>query len=544
MSHTNSIIELSEGLNVLTGPNNSGKSAIISALQLLAELPVKEGDYMVKHGTQETEVTVQTSEGDELTWQRTGGSSIALTINGERCVRLNNDRDHYLKKLHKSLKLPKVVGKEIKEPFDIHFGTQKDPIFLINKPASHAASFFASSSDAGRLVEIRDKYKDLVKSKKFDRKNINSNLENQKKILLVLDPLMEMENRVLLIKEIYKKFPQEEQAITQVATSVQEIKRGQDVRQKHLIRCQRLQMLQIPPKMEDAHSLAMHIEAMATEINKVERETATVKALESLPTIPKLLPAATLDADFSALKRISKHAASLQRTNDTFALMEKPPEMEHTESVNNALTSIKEQEIIIEKNKAVTSQIGLMQPMPIFADISSIRVCSEDLSSCTTKKQKAARRFSELNKLSEPPHYRDSAELAKQCSLLQARVKIEAQSRSAVEALSTLEQPPIIHNPMSLQQSFEQLRNRKNHFFKLSQHSIHIEKLQPPPPLVTTDQLGLFVKDYVIFTQSVKKIVKNLQEVESALEAYLAINPACPLCGGDFNPLQEKACHG
>lgn len=176
MSHKNSVLEFSEGLNVITGPNNSGKSAVISAIQLLAELPSKEGDYMVRHGTNDAEVTVQTEENDKLTWVRTGSTN-SLIINGEKFGRLQNSREHYLEKLHKHLKLPKVYGKESKEDFDIHFATQKNPIFLLNDAPSRAALFFASSSDAGRLVEVREKYKEIVKTKKENNKILSLSLK-------------------------------------------------------------------------------------------------------------------------------------------------------------------------------------------------------------------------------------------------------------------------------------------------------------------------------------------------------------------------------
>ena len=58
MSHRHTTIELSGGLNVLIGQNNSGKSAIIAALQILCRN--QSGDFMVRHGADECSIRVVT----------------------------------------------------------------------------------------------------------------------------------------------------------------------------------------------------------------------------------------------------------------------------------------------------------------------------------------------------------------------------------------------------------------------------------------------------------------------------------------------------
>ena len=61
MSHRHTVIELAEGLTVIVGPNNCGKSALVSALQCLVRAP--RGRYMMRHGAALTSVTIETSEG-------------------------------------------------------------------------------------------------------------------------------------------------------------------------------------------------------------------------------------------------------------------------------------------------------------------------------------------------------------------------------------------------------------------------------------------------------------------------------------------------
>ena len=60
-SHKYSVIELNEELNVIVGPSDSGKSAIIRGLKwALYNEPA--GDYFIREGEREASVTVEFSD--------------------------------------------------------------------------------------------------------------------------------------------------------------------------------------------------------------------------------------------------------------------------------------------------------------------------------------------------------------------------------------------------------------------------------------------------------------------------------------------------
>ena len=60
MSHSHTVIEPAEGLTILVGPNNCGKSAVITALQTLYYNEL--GGFMIRHGESDCRVTVETEE--------------------------------------------------------------------------------------------------------------------------------------------------------------------------------------------------------------------------------------------------------------------------------------------------------------------------------------------------------------------------------------------------------------------------------------------------------------------------------------------------
>src|ERR1700733_14720606 len=127
MSHTKTVIEPASGLTVLVGPNNCGKSAVVSALQTLCNN--ESGDYMVRHREKdaraavETRVTIETDDGHTFVWRRKG-STVSYEIDGRTINRLKGGVPD---DLHSLLRLPNVEPGENSVPFDIHFGTQKSP---------------------------------------------------------------------------------------------------------------------------------------------------------------------------------------------------------------------------------------------------------------------------------------------------------------------------------------------------------------------------------------------------------------------------------
>src|SRR6185436_3727223 len=90
-------------------------------------------------------------------WRRK--NSPAYTIDGEPFDRLKSGG--LPEPLHKALRLPKVEAGDDEE-FDVHFGEQKAPIFLLGDSPAKAARFFASSSDAIRLVEMQKRHKEKL----------------------------------------------------------------------------------------------------------------------------------------------------------------------------------------------------------------------------------------------------------------------------------------------------------------------------------------------------------------------------------------------
>src|SRR5205823_6182030 len=121
MSHAETVIELAAGLTVLVGPNNCGKSAVVSALE--AVVRNQAGDFMIRHGAKGAEVGVETAEGHEVVWRRK--RAVTYTVDGVEHARVGT---RVPDEVEERLRMPLVGGDDGRGEFDVHFARQNRPI--------------------------------------------------------------------------------------------------------------------------------------------------------------------------------------------------------------------------------------------------------------------------------------------------------------------------------------------------------------------------------------------------------------------------------
>ena len=207
MAHAQTELRLSDGLTVLVGPNNIGKSTVAVALKILARNA--NSNFVMQHDQKECSISVETSEGHSIQW--TKRKSPSYLINGQSKDRLG--RGGTPPELDETLRLAAVEFED--KDFEPHFGDQKSPIFLINRPPSQIAQFFSTTSDAEKLVamqrlhqrhrtEAQTKAKLLAQKNDAIQQSIQA-LENIPKLELELASLeRESESLMSLANEIEK----------------------------------------------------------------------------------------------------------------------------------------------------------------------------------------------------------------------------------------------------------------------------------------------------------------------------------------------------
>lgn len=312
MSHSRTVMEPAVkasggGLTVLVGPNNCGKSAVVSALQTLAYNA--SGDYMVRHGERDTRVIVETDDGHVLAWRRSR-DSVSYEIDGRSVHRVGRGVPD---DLHDLLRLPRVSSaEEYGEGFDVHFGTQKEPIFLLDSSERKAAVFFASSSDAALLMQMQEKHREKVKEREGEKKRLEGRMESLRESLDALDSVTDLSAKVAAVEGEYQRLVELEDSRRRLGEDIEalEIQRRQCAFSE--LRSKALSPLARPPEMKETTSLEAVLQWLDGVKHEIEIESAALEELSPLAEPPSLEPTLSLEAILRDGERALAEACSAE----------------------------------------------------------------------------------------------------------------------------------------------------------------------------------------------------------------------------------------
>jgi DNA repair ATPase RecN len=153
-----------KGLTVITGQNNTGKSAL--ARSIIGAFTNLRGNAFVRQGTQVSKVDISFDDGNHLIWSK-GKNTNQYEINGKLIQKVGSDTPDEV--LNLGVKAVSVDGKEIHP----QFARQFQQVFLIDLPPSSLASALSD-------VDIIQKLEQATASLRTDIKN-HTSLNNAKR---------------------------------------------------------------------------------------------------------------------------------------------------------------------------------------------------------------------------------------------------------------------------------------------------------------------------------------------------------------------------
>lgn len=324
MSHVHTVIEPAAGLTVLVGPNNCGKSAVVAALQILCRND--NSTYVLRHGQRECSVKVECDDGHVIEWRRKDSPS--YKIDGKHFDRLR--KGGLPDELHQALRLPTVdAGDET--DFDVHFGTQKSPIFLLGSSSSTAARFFASSSDAIRLVQMQKRHKEKLQDAQREKSRLEGESKQLSAELAALDPAVELDRGLKQVEQTYCNLLTLLEELEALADDAAAIAEHSNIVARHQSEADALASLQMPPQLAPADELLRLIEKLEQAQREERSAAAHSQALEALPRPLELQSTDALECLCRQMNDLLSQAAVSERQHAALALLASPPEYQPIE---------------------------------------------------------------------------------------------------------------------------------------------------------------------------------------------------------------------
>ena len=352
MSHRHTVIELDAGLTVLVGPNNCGKSAIVTALQILCHND--NSTYVLRHGAKECRIIAETEEGHRIEWIRKKNGSPCYLIDGKEFDRLRGDSGVW-QELKQTLRMPRLEF-DNNNKFDVHIGEQRNPIFLLGDKGKGAAQFFASSSDAIRLVEMQALHKKQISENKSERKFLiqqqteaNAAVETLATVPAIAESLVDYESQ-------YDALKTEQQAVEDLSTTISELKQKRKS-VAHLTAIEStLNKLPELPTFENVEALRRSTNQLRKQRQQIQHNEATLATLKTLPAPPTVGDVSSLANMLKSLRTQQRATDRLSRSMEVLARVTEPPQATDEASVTGLAKFLVQYQTELESHTELKKQ--------------------------------------------------------------------------------------------------------------------------------------------------------------------------------------------
>lgn len=427
MSHRRTVIEPAAGLTVLVGPNNVGKSAIVAALQILCHN--ENSTYVKRHGAKDCAVIVHTSEGHVIEWRRK--SSPSYVINGRRFDRLGNAG--VPPELHQLLRLP-LVAEDDDDSFNVHFGSQKSPIFLLNSKAGTAARFFASSSDAIRLLEMQQRHKEQVADAKREHKQLETESVGLRAELEVLEAIVPAAEQLQELESRFEQLGQVKQSISELTKCRADIGERAGSVELHEARSDALAPLQSPPVLAAPEPLEAAVNSLFKIALRTSSLSARSAALSDLHAPPFLGDEASLDLVSTQIHDCARRIARLMTQQQSLQTLAAPPRLEDTLALETYGGQLSRTQRDVARSAARCEQLAKLAAAPTLQDENVFGHFLERLGTQQGTVNAVHRSAVILERLAPPPIAMDTSRLEDMTTQFEiaARRIVEAQAAFAV----------------------------------------------------------------------------------------------------------------
>lgn len=502
MTHKHTVLELHPNVTVLTGPNNTGKSAVVEALRCVAENPPSA--QLIRHGAAKAVVRVEMDDGAWVQWERTAGSVVYRVrfANGTEDVYAKVGRGAVPEDIRALLRLhslPTETG-----PVDVHIGHQKTPIFLLDQSGSQAAAFFAASTEADYLLAMQQALKERTAEAQRERKRLLEEVQQLEKDLLAFAPLPALARQLAQAENLYAQIE---------AT------------------CRAVPILEAV--IHSADNLAQRLDLC----------TQKAKHLQNLETPPDVHDTASLQGFVNRLEKAQRSVQETSTISGCLAPLQIPPQIKNTAALHELLRTVERTRRTLERQSQASTVLGRMEKPPLLSNTEVLARLSARLDETLRRLQVESRRKEVAFALRNPPALRPVEGLAHTLETLKERIQTLHTTSLRHDALAPLKAPPEIRSLRDLQQTLQALEMMHEAVTSLKARGQSLHALAPPPSFRDPNPLQQLVEAMERLQEQWHRtrclqqhVERQIEEKRQAVEKLLQNMPVCPFCRQPMDP--------
>lgn len=400
LAHAETEIELGEGMTVLTGPNNSGKSSVVEALRCIATNPLPK--HFIRHGAKVARVELEMDDGVRVAWIRKKATAWYEVLHpGEEewvvYAKFGRKTPEDILNILRLNQVPLEGGNSL----DVHIGNQRNPIFLLDQPASVAAQFFASSSEASHLLAMQTELKNRVRSAKREMKFQQTKMDEIRVELDSLQNLPDVNLEIESAREFKGRIERTEAEIPAIENLIQRKKELEDYKNRFAGREKTLAGLKAAPEIYPTKELENTVSRMNELRGFGNQLKGRSELLHELKDAPDLFPVQQLEGDISRQSRLFSAQKMFSSRGRALGHLASPPEIYDTSALSAIISNL-------ERNRAFQSNIGrrsrvlksLGHPPELFDEIPLIQLLG-NISALNRALEESRKRIAELEQAEE-----------------------------------------------------------------------------------------------------------------------------------------------
>ncbi|WP_408601291.1 AAA family ATPase [Pseudomonas sp. PLMAX] len=314
----NALIELSPGLNVITGDNNLGKSKLLQAITELSVNNAKE--RRITHKKPSFEVEIGIEEGMSIHWsyKRSGKEKTLIELRNEQGVAVHSSTDGKGGApdwLNTYLAMSPVNGQ------NIHYHSQKLPNYLLGDEFTsiERAKMLPLGRESRDVMQMNKLFNADVAAATQDRTRLLRDLNKQDNLVAAMSLILENQIDLIALQEECDRLLSFRQDMVEMKELIDRLEHLKLLEEMYLTGLDTLEReVVIPVELKPTSELAAIIE-------RLECLRATAAALEPVCNIPPAVPEPTLH-DLSKITDIGKRLKVLRALEKELSRVDELPE--------------------------------------------------------------------------------------------------------------------------------------------------------------------------------------------------------------------------
>lgn len=358
MSHEDTLLKLSPGMNALLGQNNLGKSVIMRALRAAAYGEVADTD--IRHGEKRLEAHFGLEGGRNLVfsrekkrnpvnlWELVDQDGNVIEENGKRYETGGRNVPDWVEDV---LQMPVMDG------LDIHISHQKRPVFLLGDQPSKRASVLSVGQESGHIQSMIAKHKEWCTNDNATVRNGEKEVAHIRASMEAMTPILEQREQLTAIESSLSAMQaatSKTQALEKTITRLESLK-GRVERLEGATESLSDLPKELPP-LTDLAALDRLINAIEDRSAARDRHTDILTSLQSLP--PHMVHVDDTAQVTAVLRRLEKaQAAHTRISNICTVLADIPVQLPEAKPLDHILAAGTKLRIAGDKHAAATTSL-------------------------------------------------------------------------------------------------------------------------------------------------------------------------------------------